>query len=389
MRIGIIGAGQLGQMLGFAARKMGHECFFPGPCRSPAGRCGRSLSSRRLSTTASLCPCLPNKCDVLTYEFENVPVEALGDLPGETPVYPPLDALRLAQDRLTEKQLFERLEIPLPKYHAIDTLDDLHEAVDIIGLPQVLKTRRFGYDGKGQFVINSPDQVEPAWQQLGGKPLIAEQWVPFDYEVSAIGVRAVDGTIAAYCLSRNEHEGGILRTSRAPVEESGLTTKAGNYLTRMLEDLDYVGVLALELFVVGDALLANEFAPRVHNSGHWTIEGAETSQFANHILAVAGEKPGSTANIGHAGMINLIGNIPDAARHLDDAMLHDYGKSARPGRKLGHITLIADSADARDSLCGRCRRECDLIHWPARNCGVAAVVKKRVNWVKRSRHVLS
>jgi 5-(carboxyamino)imidazole ribonucleotide synthase len=348
MRIGIIGAGQLGQMLGFAARKMGHECYFLDPSEAPPAAQAGPVAQASFDDPVAL-SALADKCDVLTYEFENVPVEALEAIASERPVYPPLGALRVAQDRLTEKQLFERLEIPLPSYHAIDSLDDLRTAADSIGLPLVLKTRRFGYDGKGQFVIKSPDQVDAAWRELGGKPLIAEEWVAFDYEVSAIGVRAIDGNIAAYCLSRNEHSGGILRTSRAPLDDRGLTAKAGGYLTRMLEDLDYVGVLALELFVVGDDLFANEFAPRVHNSGHWTIEGAETSQFANHILAVAGEEPASTANIGHAGMVNLIGEIPDAARHLDAGVLHDYGKTARPGRKLGHITIVADSADDRDS----------------------------------------
>lgn len=347
MRIGIIGAGQLGQMLGFAARKLGHECCFLDPSEAPPAAKAGPVVQAPFDDPVAL-SVLAEKCDVLTYEFENVPVEALVDIAGDMPVYPPLDALRIAQDRLTEKQLFERLEIPLPGYRAIDSLEDLHAAAGSIGLPLVLKTRRFGYDGKGQFVVKSADQIDAAWQELRDQPLIAEQWVAFDYEVSAIGVRAVDGTVAAYCLSHNKHSGGILRTSRAPVDDPGLTAKAGGYLTRMLEDLDYVGVLALELFVVGDDLLANEFAPRVHNSGHWTIEGAETSQFENHILAVAGEKPASTANIGHAGMINLIGEIPEAAMHLDAGVLHDYGKAARPGRKLGHITVVADSADDRD-----------------------------------------
>jgi 5-(carboxyamino)imidazole ribonucleotide synthase len=349
MRIGILGAGQLGQMLGFAARELGHSCFFLDPSESPPAAEAGPVIPAAFDDPAAL-SLLAEKCEVLTYEFENVPVEALGNLTIEIPIYPPLEALRIAQDRLTEKQSFERLGIPLPKYRAVNSIDDLQAARDAIGLPLVLKTRRFGYDGKGQYVIRDDHQVATGWQELGSEPLIAEQWVAFDYEVSAIGVRAVDGTIAAYCLTRNEHSGGILRTSRAPVAESGLTAKANAYLTRLLDDLGYVGVLALELFVVGDELYANEFAPRVHNSGHWTIEGAATSQFANHILAVTGEQPGSTACIGHAGMINLIGEIPESARQLQAGNLHDYGKSARPGRKLGHITVVAESADARDVL---------------------------------------
>jgi len=207
-----------------------------------------------------------------------------------------------------------------------------------------------GYDGKGQFVLNDAEQVDEAWESLGGRHLIAEQWIPFDYEVSAIGVRNVDGETATYCLTQNEHIDGILRTSRAPVASSTLTKQAQQYMVKLLDHLDYVGVLALELFVVGDTLLANEFAPRVHNSGHWTIEGAETSQFSNHLLAITNERPGSTKNRDHAGMINLIGEIPEAARSLTCGQLHDYGKAPRPARKLGHITVVASSEADRDRL---------------------------------------
>jgi 5-(carboxyamino)imidazole ribonucleotide synthase len=352
MRIGIIGAGQLGQMLGFAARNLGHDCYFLDPSDSPPAAKAGPVIQAPFDDRVAL-SVLAEKCDVLTYEFENVPVAALADIAGEAPIYPPLDALRLAQDRLTEKQLFEELGIPLPKYHVVSSASDLRDAADAIGLPLVVKTRRLGYDGKGQFVLKETEQIETAWKELGGSDLIAEQWVNFDYEVSAIGVRSTGGEVANYCLTHNEHAGGILRTSRAPVDSEQLASKAGAYMQKMLDHLEYVGVLALELFVVGDELLANEFAPRVHNSGHWTIEGAETSQFSNHILAVAGEPPGPTANTGHAGMVNLIGKIPDAARELQDAALHDYGKSERPGRKLGHITVVADSTDDRNTLIER------------------------------------
>jgi 5-(carboxyamino)imidazole ribonucleotide synthase len=348
MRIGIIGAGQLGQMLGFAARGLGHECFFLDPSENPPAATAGPVIQSPFDDRVAL-RVLAEKVDVVTYEFENVPVEALRDIGDAAPIYPPLEALRLAQDRLDEKQLFERLDIPLPRYHVVDCADDLRAACEAIGLPLVVKTRRLGYDGKGQFVLKDRNEVDDAWDAIGGVPLIAEQWVPFDYEVSAIGARSVDGTIAAYCLTRNEHAGGILRVSRAPVDEDALTAQAQAYLSRMLEHLDYVGVLALELFVVGDQLLANEFAPRVHNSGHWTIEGAETSQFANHIRAVAGAPPGPTDTIGHAGMVNLIGTIPDAARNAGVGKLHDYGKSPRPGRKLGHITVVAETAAERDA----------------------------------------
>jgi 5-(carboxyamino)imidazole ribonucleotide synthase len=354
MRIGIIGAGQLGRMLGLAGRQFGYECVFLDPSEQPpAARVGPVIQAAFDDRVAL--SVLAEKVDVLTYEFENVPVEALLDLAGQVPIYPPPEALRQAQDRLSEKRLFESLDIPLPRYRAVDSAADLRRAVDAIGTPLVVKTRRLGYDGKGQYVLEDDGQIDTAIGELGSNGLIAEQWVPFDYEVSAIGVRGVDGSIATYCLTHNEHAGGILRVSRAPVDNAALTELANGYMRRMLEHLDYVGVLALELFVVDSSLLANEFAPRVHNSGHWTIEGAETSQFANHMLAVAQAEPRSTANIGHAGMVNLIGEIPAAARTLGYGTLHDYGKSARPGRKLGHITVVADTPDERDSRIAQIR----------------------------------
>lgn len=347
MHIGIIGAGQLGQMLGIAARELGHSCFFLDPSDNPpAAKVGPVIQAPfddRVALTV-----LADKCDVLTYEFENVPVEALADIADLKPIYPPPAALRHAQDRLAEKQLFETLDIPLPEYLAVDTPEDLYEAIGSIGLPLVLKTRRLGYDGKGQFVLRSAEQFDAAWQELGGRELIAEQWVPFDYEVSAIGVRNIAGQTATYCLTRNEHVDGILRTSRAPAGDETLTELADEYMQRLLEHLDYVGVLALELFVADGKLLANEFAPRVHNSGHWTIEGAVTSQFANHILAITGASPAATDTRGYPGMINLIGQIPAAARQDHDGALHDYGKAPRPDRKLGHITIIGESSEDRD-----------------------------------------
>ena len=349
MRVGIIGAGQLGQMLGFAARDLGVECRFLDPSISPPARVCGEVIQRPFDDAAALAE-LAATCDVITYEFENVPVNALQQIKGTVPIYPPIEALRHAQDRLDEKQLFEQLSIPLPAYHAIDAPDDLATAADALGLPMVIKTRRLGYDGKGQFVVRTPADIDAAWKALGGQPLIAEQWVSFDYEVSSIGVRNVDGEVGIYALSLNNHQDGILRSSRSPVDAPRLAEKAAGYVRLLLEHFDYVGVLALELFVIGGRLLANEFAPRVHNSGHWTIEGAVTSQFENHLRAVMNLPLGSTTNIGHAGMINLIGEIPDSARTLKEVHLHDYGKTARPGRKLGHITVVADSAEGRDAL---------------------------------------
>jgi len=349
MRIGIIGAGQLGQMLGFAARKLDLECRFLDPAPSPPVAALGEVIQRPFDDDAALHN-LAAGCDVITYEFENVPVAALERIAGDVAIHPPIDALRQAQDRLLEKQLFALLEIPLPGYHVIDSYDDCVVAAEKLGLPMVIKTRRLGYDGKGQAVVRTTADIDTAWRDLGGRPLIAEQWVRFDREVSAIGVRNAAGEIRLYELTENVHRDGILRISRAPVDAPQLAETASRFMRRLLEHLDYVGVLALELFVRDDELLANEFAPRVHNSGHWTIEGAATSQFENHLRAVAGLPLGSTRSLGYAAMINLIGEIPDKVRQLDAGRLHDYGKIPRAGRKLGHITVIADTPEGRDAL---------------------------------------
>jgi len=349
MRIGIIGAGQLGQMLGFAARDLGMQCRFVDPApKPPAAVCGPVI--QEAFDNADALARLAASSDVVTYEFENVPVDALLKIAERVPVYPPPVALGHAQDRLAEKQLFQRLAIPLPEYHRVDTFDDLELAANRLGFPLVLKTRRLGYDGKGQFVIRRPAELGIAWHECGGADLIAEQWVNFDYEVSAIGARNVSGDIICYPLTRNAHAAGILQTSIAPLQNEVLTRRAEKYVTTLLRHLDYVGVLALELFVRGEQLLANEFAPRVHNSGHWSIEGAEPSQFTAHLLAISGQALPEPRLMAHAGMLNLIGKIPENLQLPSAATLHDYGKAPRPGRKLGHITVLGDSAAARDTL---------------------------------------
>ena len=349
MRIGIIGAGQLGQMLGFAASELGHECVYVDPSdEPPAAECGEVIKAAfdDSAALAALAAC----CDVVSYEFENVSVDELRKISERIPVYPPPEALRHAQDRLAEKRLFQKLDIPLPAFHQIDSREDLDAAAATIGLPMVVKTRRFGYDGKGQAVIKSAADLNATWKQLGESPLIAEAWVQFDYEVSAIGARNASGDVIHFPLTRNRHVDGILHTSRAPQEDEQLTSLAANYMQRLLTDLDYVGVLALELFVSGNQLQANEFAPRVHNSGHWSIEGANPSQFTAHLQAICGQPLRPPILIGHSGMLNLIGTIPDSARSQSLGTLHDYGKSPRPGRKLGHITVLAASAEERDKL---------------------------------------
>ena len=347
--VGIIGGGQLGLMLGFAGRPLGLDFLFLEPAAAPPAAAAGEVIQGAFDSEDALAA-LAERADVVTYEFENVPVTAVEWLAGRLPALPPAKALRRAQDRLLEKQLFEALGIPVPPYRAVDSAGALGEAVDAIGLPLVLKTRRWGYDGKGQAVLRTGDDVESAWQRLGDKPLIAEAFVEFDRELSVIGARRADGETAVWPLVENRHREGILRVSKAPVEDERAVAEAGRYLRALLERLDYVGVLALELFQAGPRLLANEFAPRVHNSGHWTIEGAATSQFENHLRAVLGLPLGPTHALGHAGMVNLVGGLPARPADLERAgfRLHDYGKMARPGRKLGHATTVADSAADRD-----------------------------------------
>jgi 5-(carboxyamino)imidazole ribonucleotide synthase len=345
MTIGVLGAGQLGRMLALAGYPLGLDFLFldKGP-NTPAHQVAPSLFGD--FTDPALLAELASRCEVVTFDWENVPAAALDVLESRVAIAPPRAALATAQDRLLEKQLFATLRIPTNANQAVDSLADLRRAVAAIGLPGVLKMRRLGYDGKGQRVLHNPKDVDAAWAELGSAPLLYEQLVPFDCEVSAIGVRARDGTFAMYPLSRNLHQGGILRLTRAPWKAPRLEAAARRALRRVMEHFGYVGVLAIEFFVRRGALLANEMAPRVHNSGHWTIEGAVTSQFENHLRAILGLPLGSTAARGHCAMLNLIGRMPDRASLLDESglHLHDYGKEARTGRKLGHITLVEGTA---------------------------------------------
>ncbi|MGI9260504.1 MAG: 5-(carboxyamino)imidazole ribonucleotide synthase [Woeseiaceae bacterium] len=350
-RIGIIGAGQLGQMLGYAGQRLGLECVFLDPSERPPAATVGPVLKYSFDSEQGLAE-LAREVDVITYEFENVPVEAVRNLPEGTTVYPPVGALEFAQDRLAEKNLFQKLDIPVPGFRPVESADDLRTASKELGLPIVLKTRRLGYDGKGQRVVHEDSEIDAAVDELGAKDLIAEQWVPFDFEVSAIGARNASGKIAHYPLSRNEHRNGILHMSRAPGDYAALQQTATDYLERLMNELEYVGVLALELFVRDDALLANEFAPRVHNSGHWTIEGAQTSQFENHLRAILDMEPGPTDVTAPAGMLNLIGTMPEDREAFENppCFLHDYGKEPRPGRKLGHVTVVATDPAERDQI---------------------------------------
>lgn len=287
---------------------------------------------------------LSERVDVVTFDVENVPVPAVRE--GVTrPFRPTVNLLEKAQDRLLEKELFRSLDIPTPAFAAVDSLEDLQRAAAQIGLPAVLKTRRLGYDGKGQRVIRSESELAPAFDAVGGVPLILEAFVDFDREVSIIGVRSVSGEARFYPLSENTHREGILRYSIAPYEDHALQGLAERHLERLMNAFDYAGVLTIEFFEAGGRLIANEIAPRVHNSGHWTIEGAVTSQFENHIRAILDLPLGDTAANGHAAMVNFIGSMPALEDVLDipGAHFHSYGKEPRPGRKLGHATLTSQS----------------------------------------------
>ncbi len=350
-KVGIIGAGQLGQMLGYAGKRLGLDCVFLDPSDNPPAATVGPVLKFPFDDREGLAK-LVAQTDIVTYEFENVPVAAVENLSQSTNVFPPPQALQHAQDRLVEKSLFSTLNIPVPAFRTVDSENDLLAACAEIGLPIVLKTRRLGYDGKGQTIVRDEAGITVALAELGGKDLIAEQWVAFDREVSAIGVRSVSGETAFYALTENQHSDGILSISKAPAGTGTLDCRASDYLRKLLDHLNYVGVMALELFVVDGKLLANEFAPRVHNSGHWTIEGAATSQFANHLRAILDLPLGATDMLGCAGMLNLIGNIPAQAADMKfpACHLHDYGKEPRPGRKLGHITVVTQDRAEREAL---------------------------------------
>lgn len=330
--IGILGAGQLGRMLALAGYPLGHRFRFLDPASdSPAGLLADHLAFDYAEKFAL--EQFARGLDVITYEFENVPVDAARYLEKFAPVYPPPIALEKAQDRFGEKSFFCELDIPTPKFST-----DLSKANEI-GFPAVLKTRRMGYDGKGQSIVHS--QAEVAAEKA--VDCILEEFISFDRELSIIGVRNKSGEMKFYPLVENQHRDGILRLSLVTENISAqLQAQAEEYATRVMNALNYVGVLTIEFFEKDGRLLANEMAPRVHNSGHWTIEGAVTSQFENQVRAVTDAPLGSTHPLGRCAMVNLIGNIPDVKSILkiEGAHLHLYDKAPRPKRKLGHITLV-------------------------------------------------
>jgi 5-(carboxyamino)imidazole ribonucleotide synthase len=356
--VGVLGGGQLGRMLALAGYPLGlrFRILDPNP-ESPAGHMAE-LHIGAYDDPVALAA-FADGLDAATYEFENVPDVAARTLGDRVPVFPPAGALQVAQDRLAEKALFGSLGIPLAPYAAVCSAADLPAAVERVGTPAILKTCRLGYDGKGQATVNAPADAAPAWEALGRAPCVLEARIPLRRELSIIAVRGQDGATAFYPLTQNTHRDGILRVSVAPAldVDGPLRLAAEQYIGRILHALEYVGVLSLELFVDDrdGRLLTNEIAPRVHNSGHWTIEGADTSQFENHLRAVVGLPLGSTAPRGYSGMVNVIGGFPPVADLLaiQGAHLHDYGKPPRPGRKLGHVTVTAETAEARDDLLAR------------------------------------
>ncbi|MCX7033497.1 MAG: 5-(carboxyamino)imidazole ribonucleotide synthase [Arenimonas sp.] len=347
--VGILGGGQLARMLALSGAPLGLRFLV--------------LDSTPDACAAQFVPLLQadyrdhealaafaDQVDVATFDFENVPAESARWLADRVPVFPSPRALAVAQDRLAEKSLFRELGIPVPEFADIASRAALDEALVRIGTPCILKTRRLGYDGKGQFRLRTPADADAAWAALGPQAntvgLILEGFVAFQRELSVVAVRGRDGELRAWPLTENWHESGILSASLAPATvDPALQAQALAAARKVAEALDYVGVFALELFLRDGVLLANEMAPRVHNSGHWTIDGAETSQFQNHLRAVLGLPLGDTRAIGHSVMLNWIGEMPSSLPVLAEASghWHDYGKSPREGRKVGHATLRADT----------------------------------------------
>lgn len=352
-RLGIVGGGQLAQMLALAAKPLGVNCnFLDANPEAPARGLGNLLLGE-LDDPARLAE-LAAQSDVLTFDIENIDTKLLESATQTTHIRPNLAALAIAQDRLLEKELFKDLGMAVAPYAAIADPDDLASAGEQVGFPAVLKARRLGYDGRGQRFVSEPEGLEAAWEELGRPPAIAEARVNFKREVSLVAARSVDGDVAFYPLATNRHDEGILRVTRAPDPQESQQARAETFLRALMSRLEYIGVLTVEFFVdQDDTLLANEMAPRVHNSGHWTIEGAVTSQFENHVRAVMGWPLGSTEAVGYAAMVNLIGRAPPTSKllALPGVRLHDYGKASRPGRKIGHCTLVErDSTSLEDKL---------------------------------------
>ena len=362
--VGILGGGQLARMMALSGAPLGLRFLV---LDTVGDACAGQFAPMVVGdyNDQSALTEFAARVDVATFDFENVPAASAQWLTARVPVFPNPRALATAQDRLAEKTLFREQGIPVPPFAAIDTREQLQAAVAEIGTPCILKTRRLGYDGKGQFRIKSPGDVDAAWDALGAQAarvgLILEGFVAFQRELSVVAVRGRDGEFRAWPLTENWHVDGVLSASLAPAQvDDALRATALSHARKLAEALDYVGVFALELFCRDGELLANEMAPRVHNSGHWTIEGSETSQFQNHLRAVLGMPLGDTRMVGYACMLNWLGEMPDPEPVLREAggHWHDYGKASREGRKVGHATLRADS---RQELAEALRRVGDAL----------------------------
>jgi len=343
MKIGVLGAGQLGRMLALAGYPLAKDFVFYDMSGNPSAGIGETIvdpEGKQLDDFLA-------KVDRVTYEFEHLPVDVAEKLAQHKPVHPCPRALEVCQNREAEKTLFGRLGIPTPQWQIADSAESLKAAAEQLGCPVVAKSVTEGYDGKGQAVLKSPDDAVQAWDSIGHPRVIVEKFVNFTREVSIIAVRAEDGELAFYPMAENIHHEGILRYSIAPAPQlqPHIQADAEDYIKSLLNELNYVGVLTLELFETPEGLMANEMAPRVHNSGHWTIEGAMTSQFENHIRAVSGHPLGNVAARGVSCMINIIGEHGDIERILElpYAHVHLYNKGERPGRKLGHVNILADN----------------------------------------------
>jgi 5-(carboxyamino)imidazole ribonucleotide synthase len=352
--IGILGGGQLGRMLALAASRLGFKChvFAPSP-DSPAFDVTDRITCADYTDTGAL-DRFAADVDVVTYEFENVPAETATFLSARKPVIPDPRVLAITQDRFTEKTFVSDLGIKTARFAAIDSPTQLAAALDAFGRPAVLKTRRFGYDGKGQVILRNSADLDAAWRDIGAQPSILEAFIPFEREVSVVAARAADGSVACFDVTENEHRDHILNVSRVPANvPAALADEARGIAEKIAGAFDYVGVFAVEMFVVAQGgartLLVNEIAPRVHNSGHWTIDGATVSQFEQHIRAVAGWPLGTPVRRGRVEMINLIGSeVDDYAKWLTvpGAFVHLYGKSTvREGRKMGHVTRVLPDSD--------------------------------------------
>jgi 5-(carboxyamino)imidazole ribonucleotide synthase len=374
--VGILGGGQLARMLALSGAPLGLRFLVMDTAADACAGQFAPLLVGDYRDEAALAE-FASKVDVATFDFENVPAESAEWLAARVPVFPNPRALAVAQDRLVEKTLFRELGIPVGAFADVGSLESLRAEVERLGGACILKTRRLGYDGKGQFRIKSSADVDAAWQALGAQAatvgLIVEAFIPFERELSVVAVRGRDGEFRTWPLTENWHVDGVLSASLAPSRvDTALADAACAHARRLAEALDYVGVFALELFYRDGELLANEMAPRVHNSGHWTIEGAETSQFQNHLRAVLGLPLGDTHVLGQACMLNWIGEMPDAAAVLQEAggHWHDYGKEPRAGRKVGHATLRADGATQLAQALERVGRALD------RDAQVAPVVAR-------------